>query len=168
MNSSEERRLRRKQQLADILSEIPDYTQEQREAWERAWSDPVFDNPDQSCLERDLRSTVWICDKAKASPSYAQNIYAALCNQEWQKLDVLPILKDEVWSCTWRHAGGIVADMIEQGDYLDWYCSGMGPDGNGNGHNNDPDRRYAAEGHITDEIREDFARLGWRPFDNAD
>ena len=36
-------------------------------------------------LEYDLRSTKWICDKAKVREEYAQNIYAALCNQSWQK-----------------------------------------------------------------------------------
>ena len=77
-------------------------------------------------LEYDLRSTKWICDKAKASESYAQNIYAAMCNQSWQRNDVWPLLKGETYSCSWRYAGGIIADMREEGDYMDWYCSGMG------------------------------------------
>ncbi len=68
-------------------------------------------------LEYDLRSTEWICDKAKASEAYAQNIYAALCNQDWQKNEVWPLLKGETYSCSWRYAGGIVADMREEGDY---------------------------------------------------
>lgn len=166
MNTSDQRRRRRQQQVDDILSKIPNFTQEQRANWESAWADPVFDDGDTNCFERELRSTDWICNKAKASKSYAQNIYAALCNQLWQKIDVLPILKDESWGCTWRHAGGIVADMIESGDYLDWYCSGIGPTGNGNGHNNDPGLTYVSEGTVTDEIREDFKRLGWRPFNH--
>lgn len=164
MNTSDERRQRRQQQLEEILSKIPDYTEEQRQAWEQAWNEPVLDNPDQCCLERDLRSTAWICDKAKANVSYAQNIYAALCNQDWQKIDVLPILKDETWSCSWRHAGGIVADMLESGDYLNWYCSGMGPNGNGNGHGNNPSLAYVPEGTVTEEIRQDFRTLGWQPY----
>lgn len=165
MNSSKERRLRLQRQLDYILNKMPDLPETQRASWLRDWSDPVFDDGATNCLERDLRGTEWICNKAKASQSYAQNIYAALCNQQWQKIDVLPILKDESWSCTWRHAGGIVADMIEKGDYLDWYCSGIGPDGNGNGHNNDPGLTYVSEGTVTDEILEDFKSLGWRPFD---
>ena len=76
-------------------------------------------------LEYDLRSNKWICDKAKASEVYAQNLYAAMCNNDFQKLDVWPLLKGETYSCSWRYAGGIVADMIESGDYIDWYCSGI-------------------------------------------
>jgi len=108
-------------------------------------------------LEYDLRSNKWICDKAKASENYSQNIYAALCNNEFMKLAVMPILKNETWSCSWRHAGGVVADMIEMGDYIDWYCSGISPeyheDGSANG--------FVPEGVVTDEIREDFKKLGW-------
>lgn len=124
-------------------------------------------------LEYDLRTTSWICDKAKASESYAQNIYAALCNQLWQKNDVWPLLKGETWSCTWRYAGGIVADMVEKGDYIDWYCSGIGgPDGGGSEVDTEMDaaalaqQLFVPEGTVTDEIREDFFKLGWIPVDD--
>ena len=115
-------------------------------------------------LEYDLRSTEWICNKAKASDAYAQNIYAALCNQDWQKNEVWPLLKGETYSCSWRYAGGIVADMREQGDYINWYCSGIG-DGLGNG-DADGAKGYVPEGTVTEEIREDFFKLGWIPVDN--
>jgi hypothetical protein len=79
----------------------------------------------------------------------------------WQKLDAFPILKDEYWSCSWRHAGGIVADMLQKGDYIDWYCSGMG------GLSMDPDEDrpagYVPEATVTEEIRIDFQKLGWIP-----
>lgn len=106
-------------------------------------------------MEYDLRSTSWICDKVKASDNYAQNLYAAMCNMQFVKLDVMPILKDQRWSCSWRSAGGIVADMQEKGDYIDWYCSGI---------QNDEEVKtsdYVPEGVVTDEIREDLKRLGW-------
>jgi hypothetical protein len=122
-------------------------------------------------LEYDLRSTQWICDKAKAREEYAQNIYAALCNTDWQRNDVWPLLKGQTYSCSWRYAGGIVADMLESGDYIDWYCSGI------RGMLSDEDRagmspedierhdwmnqHFVGEGHVTDEIREDFFKLGW-------
>jgi len=113
-------------------------------------------------LEYDLRSTKWICDKAKASTAYAQNIYAALCNQDWQKNEVWPLLKGEHWGCSWRYAGGIVADMCEEGDYIDWYCSGIrGEQDDENSH-----LTYVSEGTVTDEIREDFFKLGWIPVDS--
>ena len=109
-------------------------------------------------LEYDLRSTKWVCDKAKASDAYAQNIYAALCNQDWQKNEVWPLLKGETYSCSWRYAGGIVADMREQGDYIDWYCSGIRGE---QGIDYEPPLTFVSEGTVTDEIREDFFKLGW-------
>lgn len=121
-------------------------------------------------LEYDLRSTQWILDKARASESYAQNIYAAMCNMRWQRLDLLPILKDEFWSCSWRSAGGIVANMLQKGDYIDWYCSGMGglnadydPDGDETFEQWQERTKFVPEGVVTEEIRADFQKLGWVP-----
>ena len=131
--------------------------------------DDTFENRPENDLEYDLRTTEWILTKARASDSYAQNIYAAMCNMRWQRLDVFPILKDEFWSASWRSAGGIVADMLQKGDYIDWYCSGMG----GLDGDYDPDSekfdvwqartKYVPEGTITEEIRADFQKLGWIP-----
>ena len=118
-------------------------------------------------MEYDLRSTEWICDKAKASDNYAQNLYAAMCNMQFIKLDVMPILKDQRWSASWRSAGGIVADMQEKGDYIEWYCSGIGTQEAGFGLDGyipeiEADgREYVPEGVVTDEIREDLKKLGW-------
>ena len=74
-------------------------------------------------MEYDLRSTEWILEKVRVGDSYAQNLYAAICNNNFQKLDVMPILKNQTWSASWRSAGGIIANMREQGDYIDWYVS---------------------------------------------
>jgi len=109
-------------------------------------------------LEYDLRSTSWILEKVKVD-TYAQHIYAALCNNDFQKLEVVPILKEERWSCSWRHAGGIVADMQGKGDYIDWYCSGMG--GLGGGGYSTEGTTNVTEGTVTEEIREDLNKLGW-------
>ena len=116
-------------------------------------------------LEYDLRSTKWVCDKAKASEAYAQNIYAALCNQDWQKNEVWPLLKGETYSCSWRYAGGIVADMREEGDYINWYCSGIRGE---QGIDYEPPLTFVSEGTVTEEIREDFFKLGWIPVDEHD
>jgi hypothetical protein len=121
-------------------------------------------------LEYDLRSTEWICSKAKARESYAQNIYAALCNQDWQRNDVWPLLKGQTYSCSWRYAGGIVADMVESGDYIDWYCSGIRGGASLDDdvlEQIDPGADFVPEGCVTEEIREDFFKLGWIPVDNA-
>jgi hypothetical protein len=120
-------------------------------------------------LEYDLRSTAWILEKARASDSYAQNIYASMCNIRWQRIGMWPALKDEYWSCSWRSAGGVVADMLGTGDYIDWYCSGIGNKEAGFGLDHyqptpDPDGRdYVPEGTVTEEIRVDFQKLGWVP-----
>ena len=124
-------------------------------------------------LEYDLRSTGWIIAKARERDAYAQNIYAALCNMQWQRREVLPILKDQYWSCTWRHAGGIVADMLGKGDYIDWYCSGIRDAPLSDMEFNELSledqlaykerQNYASEGVVTDEIEEDFYKLNWIP-----
>lgn len=122
--------------------------------------DPVWQKDN---LEWDLRSTDWILEKARSSDAYAQNIYAALCNNEFVKRDLWPILKDQRWSCTWRYAGGIVADMLGKGDYIDWYMSGMGGVSD---YDVDPIEwaartGYVPEGQITEEIENDLHKLGW-------
>lgn len=112
-------------------------------------------------MEYELRSTEWICLKVKASESYAQNLYAAMCNNDFQKLAVIPILRDQRWSASWRSAGGIIADMREEGDYIDWYCSGIMND------DYEP-KGYVPEMVVTDEIREDLKQLGWIVVDQND
>ena len=72
------------------------------------WGDP---KNRENNLEYDLLTTDWILEKVRNSESYAQNLYAALCNTSSQKSELVAILKDEQWSCSWRYAGGIIADM---------------------------------------------------------
>ena len=106
-------------------------------------------------LEYDLRITDWILEKVRASDVYAQNLYAAMCNNDFQRLDVYPILANKTWSCSWRYAGGIVADMRGQGDYIDWYCSGIFDE-------DQDDSGRVHESEVTEEIADDLERLGWR------
>ncbi len=125
-----------------------------------------FDNPKsrENNMEYDLLTTDWILEKARDSKSYSQNIYAAICNNDFQKLDVIPVLKGETWGASWRSAGGIVADMRQEGDYIDWYCSGIGNKDSGYGLSHDQAEAtagYVPEGYVTDEIRSDLQRLGW-------
>lgn len=123
-------------------------------------------------LEYDLRTTEWILNKVRQSKSYSQNLYAALCNNDFVKNEVWPILVENRWSCSWRYAGGIISDMREEGDYIDWYCSGIK-------WNKEMDdeiftqlsveekeqfletKNYVNESLVTDEIRQDLLKLGW-------
>jgi len=111
-------------------------------------------------LEKDLHASELILTKVR-DETYAQNLYAALCNMQWQKIHIWTILKGDVWSCSWRSAGGIVAELRNEGDYMNWYCSGSGF-GLGNGDVGGA-QRHVPEGVVTDEIAQDLKRLGWRP-----
>ena len=139
-------------------------TQADQHAQDPAWQK---DN-----LEFDLRTTDWVLDKVRDSRVYAQNLYAAMCNNTFQKQEVWPILKNQRWSCSWRYAGGIVADMRGEGDYVDWYCSGIkGEDVTEQSEWNmltqeqqtfhRESQAHVGEGMVTDEIREDLGRLAW-------
>jgi hypothetical protein len=123
-----------------------------------------FDDPASHVnnMEYDLLTTDWILEKVRTNDSYAQHLYSAMCNNEFIKLDVIPVLKDQRWGASWRYAGGIIADMQQKGDYIDWYCSGIRNDYNEEDAGKTWDeRKYVPEGCITDEIRNDLQRLGW-------
>jgi hypothetical protein len=122
-----------------------------------------FDKPESriDSLEYDLRTTEWILEKARNNKTYAQNLYAAMCNNEFVKNDVWPILSDKRWSCSWRYAGGIIADMIEKGDYIDWYCSGIRGGYDMGGGPPEQDDGFVGEGVVTEEICQDLLKLGW-------
>ena len=131
-------------------------------------SDPAWR---ENNLEYDLRTTEWILNKARGNKAYAQNLYAALCNNDFQRRDVMQILTNRLWHCSWRHAGGVVADMLGSGDYLDWYCSGILQ------HITDEEfhamtkeqqeiylydkTHHVPEGVVTEEIEADLLALGW-------
>jgi hypothetical protein len=130
-------------------------------------------------MEYDLRSTQWIIDKVKGDEVYAQHLYASMCNREFTKNDVWPILTEKRWGCSWRHAGGIVADMREQGDYIDWYCSGIRDakvldDDEFRALTKEQQEYYiqgkafVPESCVTDEIRQDLLKLGWIVLDDED
>jgi len=126
-----------------------------------------FDDPEsrKNNMEYDLLTTEWILEKVRARDDYAQNLYAAICNNDFIPLEVVPILRQDpekdYWGASWRSAGGIIADMQQKGDYIDWYCSGIGNDETGYGLTHRRANGYVPEGLITDEIRNDLHRLGW-------
>ena len=97
-------------------------------------------------LENDLYHCSWMPRRVEHD-DYAQLLYAALCNNRFQKQEVWPVLKGDTWSCTWRSAGTIVAELRGEGDYMDWYLSGN-------------------EGVVVDIIAEDLEKLGWQVVTN--
>lgn len=119
-------------------------------------------------LVEDIRNCPEIMAKIRAEDRYyAQNLYCAWCNMQWCKREMWPVLKEEYWTASWRSAGGIVADLRNQGeDYMDYYCSGIR-----GGTSFDPDddneyfekNRYVSEGEVTEEILNDLDKLGWFP-----
>jgi hypothetical protein len=79
---------------------------------------------------------------------FANELYCACCNVIWVHED------NSTWTCSWRYAGGMVADLRNERkgpistqsyeDYLDYYCMGK-------------------EGVVSDRVLEALATLGWRP-----
>ena len=85
---------------------------------------------------------------------YAQNLYAALCNNEFKHVDCPSILPENWYSMSWRAAGRVVSEARNMNeDYLDYYCSGI--------IENDSYSSVVEEGTITEEIKQDLFRLGW-------
>jgi len=103
-------------------------------------------------LDLDLMKSDEIANKCIHSEVYAQNLYAALCNNRF-------FYGDQEWTCSWRSSGGIVADLVDQnGDYMDYYCSGMGSLGG-----------YVLEGIVTEEVALDLMKIGWtfKPYEKT-
>lgn len=100
-----------------------------------AISEKIAGHPDERDFEADLRETLGA--KICSSDSKAREVYSALCNVRWEHEN------GSRFSCSWRSAGGIIAETRHRGDYMDWYCSGR-------------------EGTITSEISDALASKGWR------
>lgn len=105
-------------------------------------TDFVEDDSDHVSLDtpnlfRDIIDSQTIKNKMRASKSYCKKFYAAMCNTNVYKVGA-----EGEWGMSWRSAGGLVADILGEGDYLDWYCSGN-------------------EGFVDDEIADDLNEISW-------
>jgi hypothetical protein len=89
-------------------------------------------------FKRDIQM---IALELKNDDEFAKEFYGALCNMRWRsKVD-----PDIIYSCSWRYAGGIVADLRRKGErYIDFYCSG-------------------GEGIVTKRVEKLLGKLGWEP-----
>ena len=121
-------------------------------------------------LVEDIYRDDEVLNKIQTRDDYAQNLYAAWCNMQWCKKELWPTLRQDpekdLWTASWRGAGGIIAQFRKQGDYMDWYCSGMGGVATYDLDEGDAymaKMKYVPEGIITDEIATDLDRLGWFP-----
>lgn len=88
-------------------------------------------------LFRDVIDSQTIKNKMRASKDYCKRFYAAMCNTDLYKAG-----SAGEYGFSWRSAGGLVADILGEGDYLDWYCSGN-------------------EGYVDNEISDDLNAIGW-------
>ena len=78
-----------------------DYFQEIIEQYNHKWDDPESRKDN---MEYDLLTTDWILEKVRSSKVYAQNLYCAMCNNDFIKREMWPLLKEQKWSCS-RAAG---------------------------------------------------------------
>lgn len=105
-------------------------------------------------LERDIRGTEWILHKVQDREVYAQNLYAALCNNDFAPKDMWALLKNLTWNCNWRYAADMVADIRNDDSYINWYCSGTGFKGT-------DFAGFVEESFVTEEICTDLNNIGW-------
>lgn len=87
-------------------------------------------------LERDLVLSPHIRCLIR-SDLVAVLLYGALCNTTWRHK-----VAGTLWHCSWRRAGGVVAGLRCEGNYLDWYCAG-------------------GEGLVDDQVLAEIEALGW-------
>ena len=83
-------------------------------------------------------------DKIKNNDQFAYDVYGALCNMRWKEIRN----PENVYSCSWRYAGGLIAGIRENNDhmnYMEFYSSGN-------------------EGQVTKKIERIFKEFGWEPY----
>lgn len=75
-------------------------------------------------LERDLMNSDVVRTLVQSDPSFARELYAALCNTQFIHTS-MHVPDEEYWSCSWRYAGDLVSAIAAAGgDYMDYYCGG--------------------------------------------
>lgn len=87
-------------------------------------------------LLRNIQDSDNIKSKMRNSRDYCERFYGTLCNNEL-------MYGDYVTGYSWRATGGLIADILGEGDYMNWYCGGR-------------------EGAIDEEVQDDLNSIGWR------
>lgn len=78
-------------------------------------------------------------DRMVEDEEFCKDIWAALANVSWHNVKT-----GDNYSCSFRHAGSLIAHIIDKGCYLDWYCC-------------------TRDGVVTEEIEEKLKTRGWEP-----
>lgn len=86
-------------------------------------------------LFRDITDSVVIKQKMRSSKDYCIRFYGTLCNNGLSK-------GTHETGYSWRATGGLIADVLGHGNYMDWYCSG-------------------GEGNVDEEVENDLKEIGW-------
>jgi hypothetical protein len=104
-------------------------------------------------LETDLRRSDRVVYKIRKHEIYAQNVYAALCSNDFAPKDMWAVLTQFTWNCTWGYAARMVSEIreIEPIEIRRWYL--LGPMHQKDG--------FVEESTVTDEVRGDLDILGW-------
>jgi hypothetical protein len=118
----------------DITKEIREQIEKQKQLdfWTADDKNDVI-----TSLEMNISDNVEFKRWIREDESRAQHLYHTLCNNDFVHKET-----GKMWSCSWRYAGGLVADVLCRGDYLNWYCSGN-------------------EGAVDEQIAEWFEKMGW-------
>ena len=109
-----------------------------------------------------------ILSKIRNYEKYAQNMYAALCNNIFQQINIIEMLKGTTWDIGSCIGAAQLIKRLSDGKYREMYCSGFGMPSNelGDMHHEERlahfDLGYVCEGTITPEITEDLFRIGWK------
>lgn len=72
------------------------------------------------------------------SEEFCERIYSSITNVTWRNRD------DDTASYSFRAAGDMIAAILGEGDYMNWYCS-------------------APEGRVDADIASQLAVHGWKP-----
>jgi hypothetical protein len=75
------------------------------------------EKPAVELLEQTFRKI--FAEKIRTDEEFCKELWSALANVEWYHPDTNT--RD---SYSFRAAGGLIAEIRESGDYMDWYCSG--------------------------------------------
>jgi hypothetical protein len=112
-------------------------------------------------LEKDLLNSQYIKEKC-TNDTYAQNLYAALCNNEFTKNEVVPILKEEVWTLQLEICRGLSSSNTRECGTI---LIGTVVELTRGWNNDEPDdwdeTGFMPEGCVTDEIRNDLLHINW-------